>query len=70
MVKGLAGLLLKVIKGLDPADIAKVDLASFFNRLGFSKMLTVQRRTGFAALAQRIQMHARQAGTRRHGVGT
>ena len=61
LVKGLIALLFLICGGRTPQDIAKLDIASIFTRLGLENHITMNRRNGFFAMVERIKGYAEQA---------
>lgn len=59
IVRGLIALLLHLVSGLQPAEIAGFDAAAALERLGLSGNLSSQRTNGLAAMAERIRRDAR-----------
>jgi cysteine desulfuration protein SufE len=59
IVRGLIALLLHLVSGLQPAEIASFDAAAALDRLGLSGNLSSQRTNGLAAMAERIRKDAR-----------
>jgi cysteine desulfuration protein SufE len=59
IVRGLIALLLNLVSGLRPEEIADFDAATALNRLGLSANLSSQRSNGLAAMAERMRRDAR-----------
>lgn len=59
IVRGLIALLLHLVSGLKPAEIAAFDAAAALDRLGLSGNLSSQRTNGLAAMAERIRRDAK-----------
>lgn len=59
IVRGLIALLLHLVSGLRPEEIAGFDAAASLGRLGLSGNLSSQRTNGLAAMAERIRRDAR-----------
>jgi cysteine desulfurase/selenocysteine lyase len=55
LVRGLIALLERVFSGQRAADVVAFDVEGFFARLGLDQHLTLGRRNGLAAMAQRIR---------------
>lgn len=55
LLRGLLALLLARVDGLDGAQLAKVDLAGWFNQLGLSRQLSPSRSNGLNAVLQRMR---------------
>lgn len=62
IVRGLIALLLQLVSGLRPEEIAAFDAAAALDRLGLSGNLSSQRTNGLAAMAERIRRDARAHG--------
>ena len=58
---GLIALLLAMVNGLTPAEVAALDIAGTFQKLGLESHITVNRRNGFFAMVERIRALARAA---------
>ena len=61
LVKGLIALLLAMVNGLTPAEVAALDIAGTFQKLGLESHITVNRRNGFFAMVERIRALAATA---------
>ena len=62
LVKGLIGLLLKIVSNRSPQEILAVDLRATFARLGIENQISPNRRNGFVSMVERIrQIAAAQA---------
>ena len=59
IVRGLIALLLNLVSGLRPEEIADFDPAAALGRLGLSANLSSQRSNGLAAMAERMRRDAR-----------
>ncbi len=59
IVRGLIALLLNLVSGLRPEEIAEFDAAAALGRLGLSGNLSSQRSNGLAAMAERMRRDAR-----------
>lgn len=59
IVRGLIALLLNLVSGLRPEEIANFDAAAALGRLGLSGNLSSQRSNGLAAMAERMRRDAR-----------
>jgi cysteine desulfuration protein SufE len=59
IVRGLIALLLNLVSGLRPEEIANFDAAAALARLGLSGNLSSQRSNGLAAMAERMRRDAR-----------
>lgn len=59
IVRGLIALLLHLVSGLSPDEVAGFDAAAALDRLGLSGNLSSQRTNGLAAMAERIRRDAR-----------
>ncbi len=57
LVKGLIALLLKVVNGQKPHDIADADLY-FIDKIGMRENLSPTRANGFASMIKRIKLYA------------
>lgn len=57
ITKGLVGLLVRVLSGHAPADIAKADLY-FVEKIGLSEHLTPSRSNGFAGMISKMKTYA------------
>jgi cysteine desulfuration protein SufE len=57
IVKGLAGLLIRVFSGQTPDDIINTEL-TFLNEIGMSQHLSPTRSNGLAAMVKQIKMRA------------
>jgi cysteine desulfuration protein SufE len=55
LVKGLIALLLIMVNGLTPAEVAALDIAGTFQSLGLESHITANRRNGFFAMVERIR---------------
>lgn len=55
IVKGLAAILHIIYAGKTPAEISRIDLHGFFQQLGLESHLSMNRRNGFYAMAERIR---------------
>jgi len=60
IVRGLIALLLSLVSGLKPEEIASFDAAAALGRLGLSGNLSSQRSNGLAAMAERMRRDARE----------
>jgi cysteine desulfuration protein SufE len=60
IVKGLIALLFKLYDGRTPQDIAALDVKAVFERLGLENHITMNRRNGFYAMVERINLLASQ----------
>jgi cysteine desulfuration protein SufE len=58
IVKGLAGILLKLYDNQPPDVILKTDALHLFQEIGLDKHISPNRRNGFAALVQKIKSYA------------
>jgi cysteine desulfurase/selenocysteine lyase len=58
IVRGLIGLLERVLSGQRARDILAFDVEAFFARLGLNQNLSMGRRNGLAAMVQRIRASA------------
>ena len=61
IVKGLIALLLGLTSGRTPQEILDLDLADAFARLGLESHISMNRRNGFYAMAERIKQMAASA---------
>jgi len=59
IVRGLIALLLQLVSGLRPEEIAGFDAVAALGRLGLSANLSSQRSNGLAAMAERMRRDAR-----------
>lgn len=59
IVRGLVAILLNLVSGLQPGEVAGFDAAGALDRLGLSGNLSSQRTNGLAAMADRIRRDAR-----------
>lgn len=55
LLRGLLALLLLRVNGLTAAELAEVDVADWFARLGLSRQLSPSRNNGLNAVLQRIR---------------
>lgn len=55
LLRGLLALLLLRVNGLSAAELAEVDVADWFNRLGLARQLSPSRSNGLNAVLQRIR---------------
>lgn len=63
IVRGLIALLVAAYSGLTQTELARVDIESVFERLGFSDHLSPNRRNGFFAMVARIKALASSSGS-------
>ncbi len=61
LVRGLIAILLRLYSGRHPEEIAALDPATAFARLGLEGALTTQRSNGLAAMSARIRREAEAA---------
>lgn len=54
LIRGLLAVLLARVNGLEAADLAEVDMADWFARLGLSRQLSPSRSNGMNAVLQRM----------------
>jgi cysteine desulfuration protein SufE len=59
IVRGLIAVLMSVVDGKRPEDIAAADPIAVFDRLGFGAHITANRRNGFVAMVERVRALAR-----------
>lgn len=62
IVRGLVALMIRLLSGRTPEEIASVDVRAVMARLGLDEALTPQRSNGLAALVARMQAAAAAAG--------
>jgi cysteine desulfuration protein SufE len=55
LIRGLLAVLLARVNGLDEGELAGVDMADWFNRLGLSRQLSPSRSNGMNAVLQRMR---------------
>ncbi len=55
LIRGLLAVLLARVDGLKAADLAEVDMADWFARLGLSRQLSPSRSNGMNAVLQRMR---------------
>jgi cysteine desulfuration protein SufE len=55
LLRGLLAVLLARVNGLSGAELAEVDLADWFDRLGLSRQLSPSRSNGLNAVLQRMR---------------
>ncbi|MCQ4300872.1 SufE family protein [Pseudomonas songnenensis] len=55
LIRGLLAVLLARVNGLDAGELAGVDMADWFNRLGLSRQLSPSRSNGMNAVLQRMR---------------
>ncbi len=55
LIRGLLAVLLSRVNGLKAADLAEVDMADWFARLGLSRQLSPSRSNGMNAVLQRMR---------------
>ena len=55
LLRGLLALLLLRVNGLSAAELAEVDVADWFDRLGLARQLSPSRSNGLNAVLQRIR---------------
>ncbi|WP_226687640.1 SufE family protein [Stutzerimonas stutzeri] len=55
LIRGLLAVLLARVNGLKAADLAEVDMADWFARLGLSRQLSPSRSNGMNAVLQRMR---------------
>lgn len=58
IVRGLVALMIRLLSGRTPEEIAGIDLRAVMARLGLDEALTPQRSNGLAALVARMQAAA------------
>lgn len=58
LVKGLIGLLLKIVSNRTPQEILSVDLRATFAKLGIENQISPNRRNGFVSMVERIKQLA------------
>lgn len=61
IVRGLVALMIRLLSGRTPEEIAGVDVRAVMSRLGLDEALTPQRSNGLAALVARMQSAAATA---------
>ena len=61
IVKGLVVLLLSLYDNRPAAEVAQIDAAAVFERLGLAQHLSPNRRNGLFAMVRRVQEQAAQA---------
>jgi cysteine desulfurase/selenocysteine lyase len=67
IVRGLIGLLERVLSGHRAGDLLAFDVEAFFTRLGLNQNLSMGRRNGLAAMVQRIRNSAATLATQSSG---
>jgi len=55
LIRGLLAVLLARVNGLKAAELAEVDMADWFSRLGLSRQLSPSRSNGMNAVLQRMR---------------
>jgi len=58
IVKGLVSIVLSLVNGRSPAEIAELDIRSFFTQLNLENHLSPTRKTGLNAMVKRIKTYA------------
>ncbi len=61
IVRGLIALLLLLVNGKPPADVARMDIAAELEALDLSRHVSVNRRNGLASMVLKIRQLAAQA---------
>ncbi len=61
IVSGLIAVLLAMVNGKTPEEILAIDVRAEFDKLGLASHLSGQRSNGLNAMAERIQILAKQA---------
>lgn len=57
LVKGLVSLLVRVLSGHSPKEVAEADLY-FIDKIGMQQMLTMNRANGLASMIKQMKMYA------------
>ncbi len=60
-MRGLIAILLAIYSGRSASEIARIDPAKVFNRIGLKEHLTPQRSNGLRSMVERIRTEARSA---------
>ncbi|QJP13967.1 SufE family protein [Starkeya sp. ORNL1] len=61
IVRGLIAILLAIYSGRSASEIAQIDPAKVFDRIGLKEHLTPQRSNGLRSMVERIRTEARSA---------
>ena len=61
IARGLVGLVLELYNNKPPADILAVNAIDMFTRIGFGDSISMNRRSGFSAMVNRIQTFAQNS---------